>query len=93
MLQIVIESQEIEVGKDNGLVSADYFVEDGWLTCAVDLRDYNGPLATWVKEGSVVLCWPEEISRIFQADSAPGFGSRVLDWERYCSYVNNNVAK
>ncbi len=93
MLQIVIESQEIEVGKDNGRAFADFFVEDGYLSCAVDLRDYKGPLAEWAKDGSVVLCWPEEISLIFQADSAPGFGSRVLDWARYCSYVNTNVAK
>ena len=58
MLQIIVEAQEIEVGKDNGLAFADFFIEDGFINCAVDLRDYRGPLAPWTKEGCVVFVQP-----------------------------------
>lgn len=92
MLQIVIESQEIEVGKDNGRAFADFFIEDGYLTCAVDLRDYKGPLAPWAKDAVVVVCYPEDIANIFRDDSAEGYGCRVFDWAGYCKYMNTNVA-
>lgn len=93
MLQIIIESQEIEVGKDNGSAYADFFNEDGYLNCAVNLQYYSGPLAPWAKDAAVVLCNPEEIGLIFNEDSAPGWGCRVFDcWAGYCKYVNTNVA-
>lgn len=92
MLQIIIENQEIEVGRDNGSAYADFFIEDGYLTCAINLQYYSGPLAPWAKDAEVVLCNPEEIGRIFQEDSGPGYGCRVLSWVGYCAYVNTKIA-
>ena len=92
MLQIIIESQELEVGRDNGSAYADFLNEDGYLVCAVNLQYYSGPIASWAKDANVVLCYPEEIGKIFSDESEPGFGCRIFDWKDYCKFVNTNVA-